>query len=176
MTITTLILLLATGILAAVTAVNISGNQDVFKAGHTYIFLANNGKYLSRIRRGVVDHIEAEKISIDYFCRFRASIMGDGKVAFQGDDGNWDYLSRITRFSNQNIEAAKKAIDIHSMFDVEVVTPGPWNGAQYVHLKADNGKYWGIVERRPYSRQNIEAYYDSNLNETATRFIVLEAQ
>ena len=87
MTITTLILLLATGILA-VTAVNISGNQDVFKAGHTYIFLANNGKYLSRIRRGVVDHIEAEKISIDYFCRFRASIMGDGKVAFQGDDGN----------------------------------------------------------------------------------------
>ena len=156
-------------------------NQDhglarslIFKAGHTYIFLANNGKYLSRIRRGEVDYIEAEKVSIDYYCRFRACIMGDGKIALQGDDGKWDYLSRINRDSFDNIEAAKKAIDIYSMFDVEVVTPGPWNGARYVHLKADNGKYWGIVERS-YSRQNIEAYYDNNLDE-ATRFIVLEAQ
>lgn len=33
-----------------------------------------------------------------------------------------------------------------------------------LHLKADNGKYWGIVQR--HSRQNIEAYYDSNLNKT----------
>ena len=41
------------------------------------------------------------------------------------------------------------------MFDVEVVTPGPWNGAQYVHLKADNGKYWGIVERS-YSGRTLK--------------------
>ena len=59
------------------------------------------------------------------------------------------------------------------MFDVEVVTPGPWNGAQYVHLKADNGKYLGVVKHG--SRENIEAYYDSKCDEN-TCFIVLEAQ
>ena len=168
MTITTLILLLAVGTVAVIAV----DNQDVFKAGHTYVFLARNGKYVSRILRGEVDYIEAEKTSIDYFCLFRANILGDGKVAFKADDGNEDYLSRIYRY-HQNVEAAKKAIDIYSMFDVEVVTPGPWNGAHYVHLKADNGKYLGVVKRG--SRQNIEAYYDSKCDEN-TRFTVLEAQ
>ena len=118
--------------------------QDVFEAGHTYIFLANNGKYVSRIRRGEVDHIEAEKTSMDLYCRFRTSVMGNGKVAFRGDDGDWHYLSRIDRGA-QNIEAAKGVVDKFSEFEVEVATPGPWNRARYVYLKADNGKSLGTV-------------------------------
>ena len=146
--------------------------QDVFEAGRTYIFLANNGKYLSRIRRGEVDHIEAEKTAIDVFSRFRTSLLGNDKVAFKGDDGGWHYWSRIDRGA-QNIEAAKGAIDKFSEFEVEVATPGPWNRARYVYLKADNGKYLGIVQRG--QRQNIEAHYDDKSND-CTRFVVMEAK
>ena len=43
---------------------------------------------MSRILRG---EVEAETTSIDYFCLFHASIMGDGEVAFKSDDENEDY-------------------------------------------------------------------------------------
>jgi len=58
------------------------------------------------------------------------------------------------------------------MFDVEVISPGPWNEAWYVRLKANSDKYWGIVQYP--DRANIEAIY-TDKNE-ATRFIVLEAK
>ena len=143
----------------------------MFQAGKIYVFLANNGKYLSRIRRGSVDYLEAEKQSIDTFCLFQASEIGDGKVALKGDKGTWKYVSRIYR-GNNNIEVTKDSIDIYSEFTVEIDNNGPWSQAHYVYLKADNGKYIGIVERG--AQHNIEAYYDNR--DAVTKFIVLEAQ
>ena len=58
--------------------------QGVFQAGHTYVILADNGKYLSRITRGEVDYVEA---SIDDYSHFRASVLGDGKIALKAYDG-----------------------------------------------------------------------------------------
>ena len=82
--------------------------QGVFQAGHTYVILANNGKYyLSRIRRGEIDYVEAEKVSIDWPSSFRASVIGDGKIALRANDGENDYLSRVYRSGLNNIEAAK---------------------------------------------------------------------
>ncbi len=34
------------------------------------VFRGDNGKYLSRIRRGQIDGIESEKTEIDVFCQF----------------------------------------------------------------------------------------------------------
>ena len=147
-----------------------------FHAGHTFVILANNGKYLSRIHRNGVDYIEAEKVSIDLCCRFRASVLGDEKIALRADDGAHNYLSRVNRGGLDNIEAAKTSIDAPSEFlavSDETVFPPQWNGAHYIYLKANNGKYWGIVD---CGNQNgkIEAKYDSKCE--ATRFIVLEAK
>ena len=149
------------------------GSQDVFKDGHAYILLANNDKFVSRILRGDISYIEAEKTSIDAFCLFRATTLGNGKVVLKADDGINAYLSRIDRSGQHNIEAAKEEIDTFCMFDVEANAPGKWNPARYVHIKADNGMYWGIRERG--SRHNIEACFDYTSNE-ATRFTVLEVQ
>ena len=145
----------------------------MFKNDGTYILLGNNGKYLSRVRRGSSDFIEAEKESIDVFCLFRATLRDNGKVAFKADNGNADYLSRYT-FSGgvSNIMAVKKTIDGFCEFEVEVSTPGPYDGVRYVHLKADDGKYWGIVDRS--GRNNIEAIFNEKSDDT--RLVVLEAQ
>ena len=147
--------------------------QNVFKNDGTYILLGNNGQYLSRVRRGIIDFIEAEKVSIDVFCLFRATLRANGKVAFKADNGNANYLSRYT-FSHgvSNIVAVKKTIDVFSEFEVEVSTPGPYDGVRYVHLKADNGKYWGIVNSN--GRNNIEAIFNKKSDDT--RLVVLEAQ
>ena len=147
-----------------------------FHAGHTFVILANNGKYLSRIHRRGVDFIEAEKESIDCYCRFRASVLGDGKIALRADDGAHNYLSRVCKIGLNNIEAAKTSIDEACEFlavSDETVFPPQWNRAHYIYLKADNGKYLGIVDR---GNQNgkIEANYNSKCE--ATRFIVLEAK
>ena len=80
------------------------------KAGNSYVLLAHNGKFASRIRRGEIDYIEAEKSTIDVFCYFRASVLYNCKVSFKGDDGGWSFLSRINRDGHDNIEAAKPHI------------------------------------------------------------------
>jgi len=80
------------------------------KAGNSYVLLAHNGKFASRIRRGEIDYIEAEKSTIDVFCYFRASVLYNYKVSFKGDDGGWSFLSRINRDGHDNIEAAKPHI------------------------------------------------------------------
>ena len=147
-----------------------------FHAGHTYVILANNGKYLSRIHRSGVDYIEAEKVSIDWPSRFRASVLGDGKIALRANDGANNYLSRVYRNGLNNIEAAKTSIDVACEFQVESdesVFPPQWNGAHYIYLKANDGKYWGIVDRGD-QHGKIEANYDSKTE--ATRFIVMEAK
>ena len=68
--------------------------QDVFEAGHTYVIMANNGRYISRIHRSGINYIEAEKISIDLFSRFRAGVLGDGRIALKADDGEGNYLNK----------------------------------------------------------------------------------
>ena len=132
--------------------------------------MGENGQFVSRIRRGSVDFMEAEKTTIDYFCLLRASILYNGKVSFRSDNGNHKYLSRIFRSGVQNVEAAKDSIDIFSQFTVEVDPKGKWDGAAYLYLKADNDKYVGIQDRN--GRHNLEASFTSQ--QDATRFTLLE--
>ena len=54
---------------------------------------------------------------------------------------------------------------------MEVASPRPWDGAHCVHLKAENGKYWGIVQGPV--KNNIAADFEDRVE--ATRLIVLEA-
>ena len=56
---------------------------------------------------------------------------------------------------------------------MEVGSPGPWDGAHYVYLKAENGNYWGIVQTSGIPDIIIAADYEER--EEATRLIVLEA-
>ena len=137
------------------------------EAGKTYVLMGNNGRFVSRIRRGDVDFMEAEKQTIDLFTRLRASVLYNGKVSFRSDNGGHLYLSRYTRSGVQNVEAAKSAIDIHSEFSVDIVEE---NGVHFIYLKADNGLYVGIHIRG--GRQNLEAIY--NTKEGQTRFMLLE--
>ena len=144
-------------------------SQHVFRDGHAYIFIANNDKYVSRID----SHIEAAKTSIDAFCLFRATVSDNGKVVLKADDGINAYLCRVEQYGQQCIEAIAQTPTASCMFDVEAHAPGKWNPARYVYIKADNGKYWGIMERD--SKHNIEACFDF-INNEATRFTVLEAR
>jgi len=110
MTITTLILLLTTGIVAVTEVDNcyFNNSQDVFKDGHTYIFLANNSHYFGRMSHNNIEFVEAEKTSINETCLFHASTLGNGKVAFQADNGMGSYVSRIYQgCCSQNIELLK---------------------------------------------------------------------
>ena len=139
--------------------------RGTIKAGFSYLLIGCNGKFLSRIRRGSIDYIEAEKSIVDVHCHFKASLMYNGKVSFKGDDGGWNFLSRYTRNSVDNIESAKTTIDIHCEFEVEMV-----DGDQGVYFKADNGKYLGVIPRD--GRNNIEACFTRRCKETC--FTVLE--
>ena len=121
------------------------------QAGAIYAFKADNGKYLSRIRRGTVDYVEPAKTSVDHFSRFLCILLEGDKIAFRGDGGGWGYLSRIRRGSRDNIESEESVIGNFSKFDYEV------NG-EYVSFKADNGKYWKRVNYR--YKDNIEAADD----------------
>jgi hypothetical protein len=143
----------------------------IFGTDSIYILLGNNGRFVSRIRRGSVDYMEAEKVSIDYFCLLRASILYNGKLSLKSDNGNNRYLGRYTRGGVNNIEAVKVSIDIYSEFTVEVdISDGIGKGANYIYLKADNDKYVGIKDRG--GRNNLEASYDTQV--PATRFTLLE--
>jgi hypothetical protein len=153
------------------------GDTIEFRAGYIfdtdsiYVLLGNNGRFVSRIRRGSVDYMEAEKVSIDYFCLLRASILYNGKLSLKSDNGNNRYLSRINRGGVDNLEAAKPSIDVYSQFTVEVdISDGIGKGANYIYLKADTGKYFGIKDRG--GRNNLEASYDTQV--PATRFTLLE--
>ena len=144
--------------------------DDVFCAGKAYILVGYNGKIVSRIRRGTIDYMEAAKDNIDVHTILLPSVLWNGKVSFKSDNGNFPYLSRINRGAVNNIEAAKPSIDIHSEFSVEVDSAGPWRGLHYIYLRADNGKYVGIENRR--GRYNMEASFNRRSNKT--RFMLLE--
>ena len=126
-----------------------------------------NGRFVSRIRRGSVDYMEAKKQTIDLYTRLRASVLYNGKVSFRSDNGGHRYLSRVYRGGVHNVEAAKSSIDIYSEFAVDIVED---NGVHFIYLKADNGKYVGIRVRG--GRQNLEAIY--NTKEAQTCFMLLE--
>lgn len=70
---------------------------------------ANNGKYLSRVRRGNVDYIEAAKTYPDIYSQFSVHDQQDGTYVLQADNGK--YLSVIYRGSRNSFEAAKDNID-----------------------------------------------------------------
>ncbi|CAI8006528.1 hypothetical protein GBAR_LOCUS4767 [Geodia barretti] len=143
----------------------------IFDTNSIYILLGNNGRFVSRIRRGTIDYMEAEKVSIDYFCLLRASILYNGKLSLKSDNGNNNYLGRYTRGGVNDIEAVKVSIDVYSQFTVEVdISDGIGKGANYIYLKADNDKYVGIKDRS--GRNNLEASYDTRV--PATRFTLLE--
>ena len=85
--------------------------------------------------------------------------MGRGKYL---QLSNGDYIRPI----GEDITAA-------AQFEVEVGAPvdARWPGAHFIHLKAANGKYWGITKRN--NRDYIGASFDTP--EEATRLIVLNA-
>ena len=79
------------------------------KSSGKLMLIADNGKYLSRIRRGNVDYIEAAKTYPDTHSQFTVHYQPDGTVALQADNGK--YLSLIDRNSRNSFEAAKDNID-----------------------------------------------------------------
>ena len=88
----------------------------VVDAHHAYLEAAD-GKYLSRVYRNGVNHIEAAKTTPDDACKFRVHQNGF-TVSYQADNGL--YLSRIYRNGRNNIEAAKKEVDVYSKFTIHL--------------------------------------------------------
>ncbi|MEB3358370.1 MAG: hypothetical protein VKK04_16715 [Synechococcales bacterium] len=109
----------------------------------------DNGRFLSRIRRGSIDGIEAAKDSADVFSQFTVGLV-DGKLTLQGDNGR--FLSRIRRGAIDGIEAAKDSADVFSQFTVGTV-------GDKLTLKGDNGKFLSRIRRG--SIDGIEAAKDS---------------
>ena len=148
--------------------------QDVFQPGHIYLMLGNNNHFLSRINYGGVggeNYIQSIKSQQDEFCRFAVSVLNNGNVAFRDFAGEGLYLQLNPGHGVNSIRPTSVVIDDSGQFEVEVSRPGPWKGAHYVHLKAQNGKYCGI-DNAPVAN-NIAADYEDA--EETTRLIVLEA-
>ena len=97
--------------------------EVIKNADGTYSFLADNGKYLSRILRFGTNAIEAAKSGIDPFCKFNVIDYDNGKISLQADNELW--WSRINRGGGVNgynpVEAAKAHPDIFSQFTVAYV-------------------------------------------------------
>ena len=147
--------------------------QDVFKAGRIYLMLGNNNLFLAALDHiGGESYIQSIIAQQDIFCRFAVSILERGKVAFRSLDGHGLYLQLNPGGGVNSIRPTSAVIDDSAQFEVEVGGPGPWSGAHYVYLKAENGNYWGIVQT-PGIPDNIAADYEER--EQATRLIVLEA-
>jgi len=167
---TTIIATLLTALYAVSAAT--SSSTDLISPGHSYVLLANNGKFLTRFQRNGIQYIEAEKGVIDIFCLFKASLLYNGRVALKSDNGRYQFLSRVTRSGQENVEATKPFIDRASQFLVEYDEDGQWDGTLGVYLKANNGKYLGIVTRG--ERNNIEAFYSQHTKNA--RFVLMEVK
>ena len=55
-------------------------------------------------------------------------------------------------------------LDVYCEFTVETESNGPWNGAHYVYLKADNRSY---ILCQKIGRNNMEASFSGRNNETS---------
>ena len=119
----------------------------------------------------VLEEIISIKSQQDGFCRFAVSVLNNGKFAFRDFAGEGLYLQLNPGGGANSIRPTSEVIDDSAQFEVEVSSPGPWKGAHYVHLRAENGNYCGIVNT-PVPN-NIAADYEDA--EEATRLIVLEA-
>jgi hypothetical protein len=84
------------------------------RTGQIIALRADTGMYLSRIRRGSLDPIEAAKGNPDIFCQFTVTVLANGQIALRADNGM--YLSRIRRGSLDPIEAAKGNLDVFCQF------------------------------------------------------------
>ena len=147
-----------------------SPSQNVFKAGQIYLFLGNNNLFLCSLHRVGGDvYLQSIASQQESLCRFAVSILESGKVAFSFP-GDRHYLQLNPGGGVNSIRPTSPVIDDSAQFEVEVAGPGPWDGAHYVYLKAENGKYWGIVQEPV--QNNIAADYEDR--EEATRLIVLE--
>ena len=146
-----------------------SHEQDVFEAGHSYLMLGSNNKFLSLINYGGdagYSYVESTKPQQDTFCRFVASTLHNGKVALT-PVGRTEYL----QLSGNAIQPTTSAITTAAQFEVEVGAPISeiwWPGARSVYLKADNGNYLGVG-----GGNRMLATFTTK--EEATRLIVLEA-
>ena len=135
-----IILLIVAGTFSAGVAAGALDAQKIILQG-------DNGKYLSRIRRGGIDPIEVAKNSPDIYCEFEVVKNGDGTYSFRAD--NYKFLSRIYRNRINAIEAAKNHIDMPSRFDVI-----DHNNGQ-ISLRANNKLYLSRINRG--SRDPVEA-------------------
>ena len=147
--------------------------QEVFQPGHIYLMLGNNNLFLSSIYYiGGGNYTQSIKTQQDEFCRYAVSVLDNGKVAFRDLAGEGVYLQLNSGGSLINsITPTSKVIDDSAQFEVEVSGPGPWKGAHYVHLKAQNGNYCGLTDA--LVEKNFAADYEDA--ERDTRLIVLEA-
>jgi ribosomal silencing factor RsfS len=91
----------------------------ILRNGQVITLQADNGLYLSRIRRGDLDPIEAAKSTVDVFCQFTVNVLPNNQITLQAD--NSLYLSRIRRGSLDPIEAAKSSVDVFCQFTITVV-------------------------------------------------------
>ena len=146
--------------------------QEVFQPGHIYLMLGNNNLFLSSTNQEGENYTQSIKSQQDKYCRYAVSVLDNGKVAFRDLAGEGLYLQLYTGGGLINgIVPNSKVIDDSAQFEVEVSGPGPWKGAQFVHLKAQNGKYCGLIDA--LVKDNFAAEYKDA--ENPTRLIVLEA-
>jgi hypothetical protein len=110
------------------------------RTGDIITLQASDKKYLSRIRHNDVDRIEAAKDAVDVHCKFKVTVLDDGRIALQADAGTNRYLSRIHVGSDNFIQAAKEQIDDFSKFSVIFWGHGP------VAITADNGQYFSTSQ------------------------------
>ncbi len=122
------------------------------KSGAIYAFKGGNGQYLSKLNYGkIADYIRAGNDSVEPSCKFRCTVLEDGKVAFQGapEAGSAWYVSRneVDREKHLDMIEVGGPLDATAQFTYEIAA-GP--GASYpgttIYLKTDNGKYWVIGE------------------------------
>ena len=98
-------------------------------------------------------------------------ILESGRVAFRDFGGGGLYLQVNPGGGVNSIRPTSPVIDFTAEFEMEVESPGPWDGAHYVYLKAYSGAYCRIVQTPV--KNNIDASYEDR--DKATRLIVLEA-
>ena len=149
---------------------------NIFQPGRIYLMLGNNNLFLASINHdGPIgeDYIQSIKSQQDESTRFAVSVLESGRVAFRDFAGIGLYLQLNPGDGVNSIRPTSEVIDHSAQFEVEVGIRGPWKGAHYIFLKADNGKYWGIVQAPPGIENNIAAQYAER--DQATRLIVLEA-
>ncbi|MEE8057649.1 MAG: hypothetical protein V3T17_07440 [Pseudomonadales bacterium] len=117
------------------------GNTLELNTGDMIGFKADNGKWLSRINRGLPEPIEAAKSEVDVYCKFEVLVLelDDFKVALKADNGKW--LGLRDRSGVEAIEAGFGERVQECSFTFNVVDD------LRIVLKADNGKWLGRVNR-----------------------------